>query len=212
MHASLTESNEVAKSSRTERRIDAILTAATEVFLEYGYANTTVDDIVKRARGSKATVYKHFKNKRELFNAVVDSVVMRRSQEEIDYDEPDPAKALREFAAKRFAVVLSTDNVALMRMVMAEAPRFPDIARGYYEHGPGHSHEILVEYLRVQVERGRLQISDLDEAAFQFTSVLIHPWYVKRLQRIDATPTQADVEQSVTSAISTFMKLYGLAS
>ena len=195
--------------SRTERRIDAILTAATRVFLEYGYANTTVDDIVKRAGGSKATLYKHFKNKRELFNAVVDAVVVRRSQEEIDFDEPDPEQALRAFAAKRFQIVLSADNVALTRIVIAEAPRFPDVARAYYEHGPAHSHEILVKYLRVQGEGGKLQITDPDEAAFHFTSLLMHPWYVKRLQQVGAQPAGADVERSVTSAVTAFMKLYG---
>ncbi len=209
MRAKSLQSKDAASLSRSERRVDAILRAATQMFLEFGYANTSVDDIVKRAGGSKATIYKHFKSKRELFSAVIDAVVVRRSQEEIDFDEPEPDKALREFATKRFKVVLSADNVALMRMVIAAAPNFPKIARAYYEHGPAHSHEILVEYLRVQGGRGKLRITDPDEAAFHFTSLLMHPWYVKRLQWVDATPTKADVERSVSSAVSAFMKLYG---
>ena len=200
---------DTAKISRSDRRVAAILAAATQVFLRSGYANTTVDDIVQQAGGSKATVYKHFKTKRDLFSAVVDSVVVRRSQEQLDYDEPDPEKALREFANNRIKVVLSADNIALLRIVIAEAPRFPDIARAYYAHGPGYSHDSVVEFMQIHAKRGTLSIPDADEAAYRFTSLLMHPLYVKRLQLVAKVPTKKERERQVDSAMRAFMKLYG---
>jgi AcrR family transcriptional regulator len=188
--------------------VQAILAAATEVFLERGYANTSVDDIVKRAAGSKATVYKHFNNKRELFTAVVKSVVVRHSQEELDSEEPDPEKALRLFAQNRFKIVLSRHSIALLRLVISEAENFPEVAQTYYGHGPGHSQQMLSAFLRIHQQRGTLAIDDPDEAAFHFMSLLMHPWYLKRLQWLDKPPSELDVERSVQSTLKAFMKLY----
>jgi len=195
-------------SPRGERRTQAILKAATEVFLRCGYANATVDDIVKRAGGSKATVYKHFKNKRELFDAVIDSVVVRRSKEGIDTAEPDPEVALKAFGMRRFKVVFSSEHVELMRLIIAEGAQFPDTARNYYEHGPAHSHDVLVSYFDLQNRRGTLKIPDPDAAAFQFMAMLMHRWYLLRLNVNAKPPSQTDADEAVNSAVDAFMRLY----
>jgi TetR/AcrR family transcriptional repressor of mexJK operon len=197
--------------SRSERRFRAILQAATEVFLQNGYEKTTIDDIVSRAGGSKATVYKHFKTKRELFTAVIDSVVTRGSAEALHIEGPDPASALTAFAKRRIAVVFSPDHIALMRLVTAESERSPEIARSYYQHGPQHSHRILAEYLREQTQQNSLNIDDPDEAAYQFAALLMHRWYLVKLQGGADMPTNSEIDQAVKSVIATFMRLYGVS-
>lgn len=137
--------------SRSERRFKAILRAATEVFLQNGYKKTTIDDIVSRAGGSKATVYKQFKTKRELFNTVIDSVVTRGSAEAMRIEGPDPASALTVLAKRRIAVVFSSEHIAFMRLVTAESKRSPEIGRSYNEHGPYRRHQVLADYLRSQM-------------------------------------------------------------
>jgi len=197
------------RSTRTERRIQAILKAATRVFFEHGYAHTTIDDIVGRAGGSKATIYKHFSNKRELFNAVIDSVVERSSQERIDFNSPDPAKTLTAYARRRVQVVFSPDHVALIRLVITEGLHSPDLVKNYYAHGPGHSLEVLTEYFRAQAERGTLAIDNPEEAAYHFSSLLMHRWYLGKLWGGLQRPSKREINQAVKSTIRAFMLLYG---
>lgn len=197
-----------ATQSRAERRIEAIRTAATRVFLENGYARTSVDKIVQEAGGSKATIYKYFNNKRELFNAVIDRIVTHRSQIDIDVDDPDPENALIDFARRRVDVVFSPEHIALMRLVIAEGPNSPEVAEAYYEHGPAQSYRTLAEYFRIQNERGQLKINDPDEAAYQFSALLMHRWYLKKLTGFSRIPSRKQMESNIRATVTTFLKLY----
>lgn len=195
-------------SSRAERRIEAVRKAATRVFLENGYARTSVDKIVQEAGGSKATIYKYFKNKRELFNAVIDRIVTHRSQTDIDIDDPNPEKALLDFARRRVDVVFSPEHIALMRLVIAEGPNSPEVAEAYYEHGPAQSYRTLSRYFRIQNERGKLNIKDPDEAAYHFSALLMHRWYLRKLTGYTRLPSRKEMERNIQSTLEAFMKLY----
>lgn len=195
-------------SPRGERRLEAILKAATRAFLKHGYTNTSIDAIVTRSGGSKATVYKHFRNKRELFNAVIDHIVTNKSNTTIDADDPDPGKALMNFARQRVEVVFSPDHIALIRLVIAEGPNSPDIAEAYYEHGPAQSYRTLSEYFRIQNKRGKLKIDDPDEAAYQFSALLMHRWYLRKLTGYAHKPTSKEVEKGIRAAVNAFMRIY----
>jgi AcrR family transcriptional regulator len=59
------------KKTSSKKR-ESIIESALSAFLELGYGGTTMDEVVKRAGGSKASIYKHFKNKEDLFATVVD--------------------------------------------------------------------------------------------------------------------------------------------
>ncbi|MEX2524329.1 MAG: TetR/AcrR family transcriptional regulator [Gammaproteobacteria bacterium] len=195
-------------SARAERRIEAIRQAATRVFLENGYAHTSVDKIVREAGGSKATIYKYFKNKRELFNAVIDRIVTHRSQTDIDIDDPNPENALLDFARRRVDVVFSPEHIALMRLVIAEGPNSPEVAEAYYEHGPAQSYRTLSRYFRIQNERGKLNIDDPDEAAYHFSALLMHRWYLRKLTGYTKVPSRKEMERNIQSTVKAFLKLY----
>lgn len=195
-------------STRAQRRIEAIRKAATRVFLENGYAHTSVDKIVREAGGSKATIYKYFKNKRDLFNAVIDSIVTHRSQTDIDIDDPNPENALLDFARRRVDVVFSPEHIALMRLVIAEGPNSPEIAEAYYEHGPAQSYRTLSRYFRIQNERGKLTIDDPNEAAYQFSALLMHRWYLRKLTGYTRIPARKEMERNIQNTVRFFMRMH----
>src|ERR1700730_17685941 len=60
-----------ADISRSERRRQALIKAATEVFVRHGYLGATTDEVAARASVSKQTVYKQFQDKQHLFAAVI---------------------------------------------------------------------------------------------------------------------------------------------
>lgn len=193
---------------RSKRRIKAILEVATEIFLQNGYEKASLDEIVKRAGGSKATVYKYFNNKRELFFAVVDSVVRGESERPLENVNSDPETVLKDFAKRRIKVVFSPLHVALMRLVVAEGRTSPEVAAGYYLHGPGNSHKILTSYLQLQADRKTMSIRDPEQAAHEFMALVMHKWYLKILQGGEKLPSGVALNKSINTSVDTFMRLY----
>jgi AcrR family transcriptional regulator len=140
-------------STRGDARRLAILEAATEVFMELGYAGASVDRIVQLAGGSKGTVYRHFGCKADLFAEIITALVARMTAP-IEHQRPDAADTIQELAATlaRFGqtyldVLVQPQSLALYRMVMAEGANFPDLARVFYERGPGQVATQLADYL-----------------------------------------------------------------
>ncbi len=136
---------------RGDQRRTHILDAAIAVFLEQGYAGTSVDRIVQRAGGSKATLYRYFNSKAELFAAIIQTLV---AQMTAPIEHPRVAAAgglpatLAAFARTYLDVLLEPRSLALYRMVMAEGARFPDLGRVFFEQGPGRVAAQLADYLR----------------------------------------------------------------
>lgn len=64
-----------AKTPKGQRRNKALISAASEIFIQYGFEGTTLDMIIERAGGSRSTLYKNFGDKEGLFAAVVASMI-----------------------------------------------------------------------------------------------------------------------------------------
>ncbi len=194
-------------SSRGEQRKAKILSAATKLFLSDGYGETSIDAIVEKSGGSKATLYSYYPTKADLFRAVVDSIVT--TQEGPELRSLDNVRdTLVTFAEHRLAIVLSRNHRALMRLIISERDRFPDIARMYYEQGPLHSHMVLRDYFEVLIERGLLDIRSADEACEFFRGMLMHQRYIEQLY-LDASPLSAEeIGVKARHVVDRFLEAY----
>ena len=177
-------------SSRGEQRKAKILSAATKLFLSDGYGETSIDAIVEKSGGSKATLYSYYPTKADLFRAVVDSIVTTQEGPELGSLE-NVRETLVTFSEHRLRVVFSSNHRALMRLIISERDRFPDIARMYYEQGPLHSHMVLRDYFEILIERGVLDIRSADEACEFFRGMLLHQLYIEQLY-LGASPLSAE--------------------
>ena len=134
----MTRSRRAKRPSAEERRA-AILDAAASVFFEQGYAATSIDAIIARLGGSKRNIYNEFGSKEGLFTALVseaaDKVLAALSVEQIGSRDLDGA--LREFARRLLDIYMSPTLIGVLRTVMAEASRFPELARAFYAKGTG---------------------------------------------------------------------------
>lgn len=109
---------------------ERILDAARKVFLERGFEGASMDEIAEVARSGKPTIYARFRDKRALFSAVVTRDVYSHITQ---FKAEMPAGATVE---ERLAHAASTllhwgldnERLGLMRMAVAEARRFPDLA------------------------------------------------------------------------------------
>ena len=178
MSQSAGTSEEFDQPGRSAQKRQAILDAATEVFLQKGYLATNMDEIAALAAVSKQTVYKNFPGKEILFVAIVRNVT-DRAADRVHNDMPDLAEGedvadyLRRYAERQLAIVLTPRVMQLRRLVIGEVGRFPDLARALFEGGPGRAMAAMAALFERLAARGLLAIEDPAVAASQFNWLIM---------------------------------------
>ena len=154
---------------------DKILDVATELFLRQGFGGTSIEAVAVRARISKRTFYHRFADKGALFEAVVRRLIARWLPAfDAHLLKPGPLDAvLRRTAKQMLALALSPDALALYRVVLSEAERFPELAQVMIESGARKGVEHIAELLVREARAGRLRVGDARFAAEQFMSMVL---------------------------------------
>lgn len=199
--------------SASKRR--AIMEAATEVFLRNGYRGTSMDEIAARAAVSKQTVYKQFADKERLFTeiilATIDQVGEPFHAEVIALGDTDDLEGELGVVARRLiAAVLAPDVLRLRRLVIAEADRFPQLGRSYYERGPGRTADALAVHFHRLAQRGLLRLEDPLMAAHQFNWLITSvPLNQVMLCGSAVRFSAADLEGFADAGVRLFLAAYG---
>lgn len=151
------------RKRQAEKRL-ALLDAAMVVFLTEGYTGTSMQAVADRAGVSKMTLYRHFQDKEELFLAMFFEQCMRsrgRATVEPAQDVSEAIAALEEFARGFVRAFTDPGALALFRMLIGEAGRFPQLGKAFYAHGPSQEiadiEVILSGLLPPGAVRGRAQ-------------------------------------------------------
>src|SRR5215831_20588062 len=169
---------EPREGTQSARKHKAIVEAATGLFLSKGYQGTSVDEIAALAAVGKQTVYKHFADKQRLFSEIVLGNIataegFTSAAAEILRDTRDLGRDLSEVARRYLAVVMQPSVIQLRRLVIAEADRFPKLARTYYERVPGHTVTSLGSSFQGLAERGLLKTHEPALAAIHFAWLVL---------------------------------------
>ena len=154
---------------------DRILDVATALFLGHGFGATSIEAVAKRAGISKRTFYHRFRGKEELFEAVVRRLIERWMPpfDAALFETPSLAETLRRAAEHMLGVALTPEALALHRIVIAEAPRFPGLARILHELGAAAGIERIAQYLERHIASGELNAIDPHFAAEQFILMVV---------------------------------------
>ncbi len=189
---------------------ERLLNAATEVFLENGFSATSLDEIASRAKASKVTFYNHFGNKTKLFEAIVmrlNSTMFRGFADALEADVP-MEQALYRFI-KELAEMLHTDQaVKLVRVLHAEAARFPELAEIFDRAGPQRAHALLAEYFKLQIRKGNMRDVDPLTAADHLIHMSLGEAFRRVLLGLASTPTPKDVERRINAALKVFIRAF----
>jgi AcrR family transcriptional regulator len=152
---------EPSRNPAAAARRAAILDAALHVFAEHGYESARLDEVAARAGVAKGTLYLYFKDKEDLFEAMVRSAVA-------------PIMGQMGHLATAPDVqteVLGTDRKLVLRLIMSEGPRFPRIAEFYYREVVSHGIAVMQAVARRAVETGEFS----NDAAARFPQLIIAP-------------------------------------
>jgi AcrR family transcriptional regulator len=176
---------------------ERVLRAATDSFLARGYGSS-VDDIARRARVAKQTVYQHFASKDELFKAVAGDLAKRVL---VKLEGGDTRQSLIRFATEYRKRALGAQGIATFRTLLPEVPRFRALARDMYANTAGEMVRRLAGFLRQ-----RLDAPDPEFSAEMLMSMLAG---VDRMKRLFAVPPGPESETArATRIVDLFLKAH----
>jgi TetR/AcrR family transcriptional regulator, mexJK operon transcriptional repressor len=199
----------IPPSKRLAARREAFLAAARQVFEKKGFAEATLDDVVALSGGSRQTLYALFGGKQGLFEAItsdiVETIFQGLAPEQLAPRATD--EVLKEVGTRYLAIVTSPTCLNLHRLVIAEAPRIPEVVQRFWKLGPGRSRAFLAEFFDRQIERGLLRMPNSRAGAEYFLEMLSGTVRLQCLIGLRQPPTPQEIEEIVQSAVAQF--LYG---
>lgn len=148
------EPTAVSESPRSKRK--QIVKAAIGVFLKHGYAATSLQKVAEEAHVIRATIYSHFSDKNELFKAIIEELTV--NQLGGDFQQRIRSASPREFVyvMRDFVQLRKQDKqyLALLRTVIGESERFPELARLYFQTVYSHGMKVAQSYFEQHPELG----------------------------------------------------------
>ncbi len=185
---------------------EQLLIAARELFLRDGY-RAGVDAIAAAAGVSKQTLYNHFGSKEALFSAVMSACVQNLTVPLAGQD--GLRDALLRFALSFRGELFSPESLALHRMLIAETPRFPELAREVFLAGPCAMHDQLAQVLARAMAAGTLRQEEPRFAADMLVSMLLG---FERQQRLFGIQASAEPEpERCAHIIDTYLRAFAPA-
>ncbi len=141
---------------------EAILEAARACFFDDGFGATTIERVAARAGVSKVTVYKRFEDKDALFEAVVrhEMVKMEQAFQSWPFQDGSLIERLNAYGSILLRFLFSTEHMLLDRMLAHDLKHSPEMARRFFDVGPGACRAQLARMLEDAAERGEIAIDD----------------------------------------------------
>lgn len=187
-----------------------ILVAAYEEFIERGFGATSMDQIARTANVSKATLYAYFSSKEDLFAAIMPSKCREAADkfDEIDLETADPGTVLRQLGRALMNILMSPEAIALFKLVVAEAHRFPELSRIFFDAGPSVITE-RVAYVFTRLEKRNVLVMESPEtAAIQFLSILKGQMHTRLVLGLIPAATPDEVDRLIETTVSLMVRAY----
>jgi AcrR family transcriptional regulator len=195
---------------------ERILDAAGQVFLERGFSGASVDEIAEVASAGKPTIYARFPGKQALFTAVIERLVRRNTSLEAPSSAPGSLEQrLDALAAGILSKVLTPETIGLIRVAVAEARRFPDLATSVSCMGRQRPTEALTRVfaeLAASEEIGASPVfapDKLPDTARRFLDLVVLPMLVRALFGEDLATLRAEAGPHAARSVAFFLAACG---
>ena len=194
---------------------EAIAQAALRLFLRDGYERTSVDAIAAEAGVSKRTIYNRYTDKENLFRSVLQDMftdsmaAFARMADAHLTGVTDVGRDLTAFLMdSAVTLTLAPDRIALIRLILTEAPYFPALLRR--ERGHEGMHATLARVLGRLAEAGKLAVTDPDEAAEHLFALTLGRASNESMFS-GGKLSDAEVDRIITGGVRVFLRAYGPA-
>ena len=200
-------------TARDERR-QRIIGVARDLFLTHGYTATSMSQVAAAVGGSKTTLWSYFRSKQDLFIAVADELIAHYFDpiEDLLDEAQEFRTTLERVGRVALDAGLSPTVTALIRIVTAEAGRFPELGRLFHERGLGRGWTLLAAFMERARAAGFLRPAcDCAVAARQFLALCQSHAYQQVMMGGAASPSPATIEADVSAAVDTFLRAFAPA-
>lgn len=173
-----------------------------------------MDEIAAGAGVSKQTIYKHFNDKQGLFIELVTATVDESSDPVSDEiirlgDSGDLEADLRDLARQMLSRIMQPKLLDLRRLVIAEAHRFPELGKAFYDRGPGRTIAALTDVFSQLTANGALRLHDPALAASQFNWLITSaPLNQAMMLGSDSVPKGRVLIRHADAGVGTFLAAY----
>jgi len=188
-----------------ERRHLSLLGAATRLFLENGWDGASIDEISRRSGVAKRFIYARYPDKAALFVGALQRYLDAQIEalHQVEPPPDDVEEGLYCLGERLLEIALRSETLAFHRLLIAEAPRFPDLAKLFVERNRHRAVGEISNMLAGYASRGMIQSGDLEVLAEQFFILIVGiPQRVALLIGRDAFPKD---EQRVKTAVRLFL-------
>lgn len=187
---------------------EAIIAAASQRFMDDGFAATSIEQVASDASVSKVTIYNHFADKRGLFIAAVE----RECEKMRGYFTLDETphgtieERLTRIASAMCAFLSRPEMVQFELRIAAETEHEPAVGQAFLDTGPRPMKAALSAWLAHSTEQGELAIENADLAAEQLVSMSKGMGDIER--RFGSKPSDEAIKARIAGAVSVFLAAY----
>ncbi|MEP6908505.1 MAG: TetR/AcrR family transcriptional regulator [Pseudoxanthomonas sp.] len=193
---------------RGEVRVERFLDAATEIFGEKGYQHARLSEIVARAGGSLATLYRFFGDNEGLARAIIQRGLadIDLRMESLNLSALPPEQALRMVAEQIAAHMTTTHALVVHRIAIGEGQSFPDLRDWFFNHGVQSVQSKLAEYFKQETAAGRLDLPAPALAASQFFMLVFGDLVIRISSGHLRDPDPEALSHYAQSAVELFLR------
>lgn len=207
LEKSLLDAFPLPQTQRGIQRRDALLHTAYELFLHHGYDNVCLDDIVQQAGGSKASVYKYFRNKEGLLFAICDyhfaerfkllSPPIQKQQKLHDY--------LYQVLWNACQALQQPNNIAFIHLILHQSKPNPALIRHLNQKWQDEILKNIQNVLTKAHQQGLLHCENLHFSALYFWGI-VHDFYWSTILRKTPIITPNETEKYLRYSLDIFLK------
>jgi len=194
------------EAGRAELRRAAFLKAARDVFLEFGYEQANMAEIVRRAGGSLSTLYAQFGGKKGLFEAMIDARVQAVTQQmQLELAAHAPLQqGLKRIGEHFMSLHASPQAIDVMRLMVSQVKKFPDMAEAWNKRATEGVRRALATYLEDRAKAGEIKIKDYEIAASVFLDLVRARIQFRALSVPSYVASEQDIREAVDRAVKVF--------
>jgi AcrR family transcriptional regulator len=191
-------------------KLRQIVEAAEKLFLSQGYGAVSMDQVSRTANVSKATLYAYFPSKDALFATIVRNKGFDNpfTEDLFPNEVADLRAALEEIGHRMLHFMLRERTLAIYRIALAEAGRFPELGTAFYDNGPNSMFNRFSRWIELLHEKGLVQVKNSNMATEQFCALVRSGVFLRRSLAVPPEASEEEITTTVTAAVDTWIKAY----
>lgn len=199
--------------TKSESRRQEIIDVAGEMFLRHGFSPVSISGIASETGITRVTLYNYFSTKEELFEAFVIEAGKHQVSafyQSGEFEGGDIGDRLKVLGTCYLELILDPGIIAIQRLIIGEAKRFPEMAKIFYERGPRNILLHMAKVLKREILQDHLRQCPPQALALHFMALCAEGMKDRCLWGIDPAPNVEQIKNAVDKAVQAFLLGYGL--